>query len=110
MASPNPIVLSEDADADIDSILLWTQEHFGLRQAHAYNERIAATLETLAHDPLPPTSKARDDDVGAGFRTLHLGRRARHLVLYRVEDERVHVVRILHDSMELSRHLAREAR
>lgn len=99
------MVLSEDADSDIDSILLWTQEHFGTRQAHAYNERITATLEALALDPLPPTSKARDGDVGAGYRTVHLGRRARHLVLYRVEDERVLVVRVLYDGMELSRHL-----
>lgn len=105
MASPKPVVLSEDADADIDSILLWTQEHFGSRQAHAYNERIAATLAALSRDPLPPTSKARDGDVGVGFRTVHLGRRARHFVLYRAEDECVLIVRILHDSMDLSRHL-----
>jgi toxin ParE1/3/4 len=108
MAPPKPVILSEDADADIDSILLWTREQFGSRQASLYHDRIIDLLEGLASDPTPTSSKAREHDVGPGYRTAHLGRRARHLVLYRVEPERVLIVRILHDGMDVSRHLPSE--
>lgn len=108
MAPSKSLIVSDDADADIDSILLWTLENFGSRQANAYNERIAATLEILTSDPFPAISKNREQDIGPGYRSLHLGRRSRHLLLYRVEAERILIVRILHDSMELSRHLPRE--
>lgn len=47
-------------------------------------------------------------DIAPGIRTLHVarqGRKGRHLVMFRVAPERViEVLRLLHDSMDLSRH------
>jgi toxin ParE1/3/4 len=83
----------------------WTTENFGARQASAYAALIDAALDRLKDDPFAAPSKNRDDDIGAGFRTLHVARPGRHLLLYRVEGTRILIVRILHDSMELSRHL-----
>lgn len=100
--------LGEAAEGDFDGILIWTAENFGPRQAEAYAKLIGAALDALAHDPSAPPSKARDDDIGPGFRTLHLARPGRHFVLYRITGERVRVIRILHDSMELARHLPPE--
>lgn len=99
------IQIGGQAASDFTHILSWTEDKFGTRQAHAYGALLRSALQTLARDPLAPPSRTRDDDVGVGFRTLHLIRPGRHLLLYRVEAERILIVRILHDSMELSRHL-----
>ncbi|MGD9965645.1 MAG: type II toxin-antitoxin system RelE/ParE family toxin [Hyphomonadaceae bacterium] len=48
------------------------------------------------------------EEIGSGYRTIHLARPGRHLILYRVEGTAVLIVRILHDSMELSRHVPKE--
>lgn len=99
------VQLSGQAARDFSKILSWTEDNFGARQAHAYDALMRSTLRRLASDPLGGASKARDEDVGAGFRTLHVARPGRHLILYRVEEELVLVVGILHDSMDVSRHL-----
>jgi toxin ParE1/3/4 len=62
-------------------------------------------IKALSANPLISTSRVRDD-IGKGFRTLHVGRPGRHILLYRIEAKAtVLVVRIPHDSMEVSRHL-----
>jgi toxin ParE1/3/4 len=101
-----PVDLGELAEQDYDNILLWTAETFGARQAMAYGRLIEMAFGALMRDPLAPPSRSRNDDVGPGLRTLHLARPGRHLLLYSIGDERVRVLRILHDSMEISRHLS----
>jgi len=53
-------------------------------------------------------SRARDD-ISPGLRTLDVarrGRRGRHFLLYRATaDLEIEILRILHDAMELRRHL-----
>ncbi|MEG3146271.1 type II toxin-antitoxin system RelE/ParE family toxin [Sphingomonas sp. RT2P30] len=62
----------------------------------------------LAEGPDALTAKP-SDDIAPGLRILHtarFGRRARHMLLYRVGSSTViDVVRILHDAMELERHV-----
>ena len=101
------VVLTKDADADIDKIILWTEQHFGPHQAAKYHERIADGLEKLSRNPLGSPSKARDG-FGREYRSLHLGKRSRHILVFRIDGRRVVIVRILHDSMDLSRHLPEE--
>ena len=49
------------------------------------------------------------DEILPGLRALHVarhGRRGRHIILYRAGPEReIEIMRILHDGMELRRHL-----
>jgi toxin ParE1/3/4 len=102
--------LGEDAEHDLASISAWTAERFGARQAELYADAISRAIGEIAAHPLGGRSKARDQDIGAGYRTLHVaktGRRARHLCLYRCDEKNglIMIVRILHDSMDLSIHL-----
>lgn len=97
--------LGRRAIDDFTEILRWTEERFGARQSNAYEALLRATLAKLAADPLIQPSKQRDKEIGAGFRTLHVARPGRHLILYRIETDIVQVVRILHDRMDVSRHL-----
>src|SRR5438132_11374996 len=97
--------ISTTAERDIEGILRWTGEAFGSQQAQVYADLLAAALGRLLDGPEPPGSKARDE-ILLGLRTFHVGRPGRHFVLYRAPSLGViEVVRVLHDAMELERHL-----
>ncbi|RUI00809.1 type II toxin-antitoxin system RelE/ParE family toxin [Pseudomonas aeruginosa] len=110
--------ISHDAQADIVDILRFTHNRFGDAARRRYQALIGAALEAVATDPQQVGSISREE-LGAGLRSIHLiycrsmpkiGKviRPRHLVFYRVATDQVlEVVRVLHDSMELERHLAR---
>lgn len=96
------------AELDFASILVWTTENFGTRQARLYRQTILHAIGELANGPDIAGSKARDE-ILPGLRTLHIarhGRRGRHLLLYRVGQGRIiEIGRILHDQMDPQRHL-----
>jgi toxin ParE1/3/4 len=99
--------LGRQAEIDFTNILSWTTTTFGPRQAEIYQQRLIALFNALAEDPLQIASKARNE-IGDGLRTLHMAARrikGRHLLLYRVHETEVQVIRIPYDAMELSRHL-----
>ncbi len=102
------IRLSAEAEADIDEILGYTLETFGEAQADRYRSLLAEALGELSQRPDVPYSRNRDD-VRPGLRSLHIARRdnkGRHLILFRTADGQVvDVLRVLHDAMELKRHL-----
>jgi toxin ParE1/3/4 len=101
--------LSTEADRDFASIVEWTTRKFGRRQASIYQENIFAALERLRHGPNMPGAKMRND-IGPGLYMLHVARRGRpasHVLLYRPRTEqRIEILRILHTSMDISRHLS----
>lgn len=109
--------LSEAAQADIVDVLAWTHERFGEPARLRYESLIVAALRDVATSPERQGSIARPE-LGAGVRSWHLRlsrahvesgvavvRQPRHFVLYRVEPQLVEVGRVLHDAMELARHL-----
>ena len=69
---------------------------------------LIAVLTSLHDGPYLPDSAPRDE-IHPGLRSLHVarqGRRGRHFVLYRGNEVgSVDIVRILHDTMDLVRHL-----
>lgn len=103
--------LSAAAEADYREILRWTVTTFGAAQAKAYAETIASAFQALTAGPTTMGSKKRDD-IGENLWTLHVarnGRKGRHFVLFRVaasqKQDVIDVLRLLHDSMDLQRHL-----
>jgi toxin ParE1/3/4 len=100
--------LGAHAQRDLLSILHWTAENFGAGQATNYRTTILESIHELAVGPDVAGARKRDE-IGRGLYTLHVarhGRRGRHLLLYRVEGGRnIEIIRILHDSMDLRRHL-----
>ena len=96
------------ADQDIAEILFWTQENFSSEQADIYAATLTLALEDLVDGPDITGTKQRDD-ILPGIRLLHVarqGRRGRHIVVFRVvEAGSIDVLRILHDSMDLARHI-----
>ena len=96
------------AELDFANILKWTTENFDARQSRIYRDTLVLAIGELANGPDVAGSKARDE-IMPGLRTLHVarhGRRGRHFLLYRiVEESIVEIGRILHDQMDLQRHL-----
>jgi toxin ParE1/3/4 len=73
-----------------------------------YRDTLVRTISELANGPDLVGSKARDH-IMPGLRALHVarhGRRGRHFLLYRIaKGQIIEVGRILHDQMDLRRHL-----
>ncbi|TAL84390.1 MAG: type II toxin-antitoxin system RelE/ParE family toxin [Candidimonas sp.] len=103
--------LSASAEADYRQILLWTVENFGVLQARVYAETLMSNLKELSGGPEIIGVKGRPE-IGSEIRTLHVarnGRKGRHFIMFRVDSipgqNVIDVLRILHDSMDLERHL-----
>ena len=99
--------LGQQAEQDFVDILQWTVKTFGERQARTYSETIALAIEALEGGPDILGARARED-IQPGIRTLHVarqGRAGRHFVVFRSTGSDIDVLRLLHDSMDLPRHL-----
>ena len=111
--SPKPRIwelrLSSAAEADLDDIVFWTTDRFGETQARAYENILRKAILSLREGPSRAGSRSRPD-IGPRLNTLHTARlsnRARHFIFFeQVGDDRIEVVRILHDGMDFRRHLA----
>jgi toxin ParE1/3/4 len=102
------IRLGAAAEVDFANILKWTTENFGARQSRVYRETLVGAISELADGPDVAGSKARDE-IMPGIRTLHVarrGRRGRHFLMYRTAARStIEIMRILHDGMDLERHI-----
>jgi len=102
------IRLARQAEADMSDILQWTARHFGPAQAEHYAQTVIAAIEALGGGPDMAGVRMRSD-IAPNVRTLHVarhGRKGRHFVVFRVADAHaIEVLRVLHDSMDLARHI-----
>lgn len=105
------IRLAEAAGQDYQAILHWTVENFGRAQARTYAKTLNNALQDLAQGPSLTGVRPRED-IGPGIHTLHVarhGRKGRHFVVFRIvpspDTSIIEVLRLLHDSMDLPRHL-----
>ncbi len=109
MSSVWRVRLAEQAELDLLSITLWTVENFGTQQAEIYAQTLSLAIEAL-HDGPEVLGATVRDDLGLGVRALHVarqGRNGRHFVVFRTAPEQtIEVLRLLHDSMDLARHLS----
>ena len=109
--------LTGAAETDIVEILAWSQTQFGDAARRRYERLVVAGLLDVAADPLRPGSIARPE-LGDGVRSWHLHgsrerakgvdgivQRPRHFLIYRPLNGLVVIGRVLHDAMELERHL-----
>jgi toxin ParE1/3/4 len=112
------LIVAPRARSDIVTILAWTEESFGPQTATRYAKLIETAIEDIAADPERVGSVARVE-LAPDYRTYHLFhsrkragtrgkriRKPRHLLLYRVRGAGVvEIGRVLHDSMDLQRHV-----
>src|SRR4051812_5426703 len=101
--------LSASAELDFANILKWTSENFGPQQAEVYRHVLVEAIGELTEGPDVAGCKVRSE-IAKNLRTLHVarhGRRGSHFLMYRTDFRRtIEVVRILHERMDLQRHVA----
>ncbi|MFT4549777.1 MAG: toxin ParE1/3/4 [Verrucomicrobiales bacterium] len=91
--------LRPKAISDLEEIWEYTVEAWGEEQAERYVRLINKSFRQIADNP----SLGRSCDViREGYRKRGVGR---HVIFYRTIDGDVVVVRILHDRMDVGRHL-----
>ena len=107
--------LTHAAQADIVSILAWSHERFGEEARKRYETLIAAGIQDAATHG-DEVGRALRPELGEGVFSWHLARsrtrtpggrvhRPRHFLICRRDGDIVVVGRVLHDAMELRRHL-----
>jgi toxin ParE1/3/4 len=116
-------IVSPAADLDIESILDWKEERFGVQGRVRYEVLLARAILDVANDPQVYGSRDYPEFM-AETRTYHLKssrdhveaeagrvRHPRHILLYRIrEDGKLEVIRVLHERMDIARHLPDEYR
>ena len=91
--------LTPAAKRDLSSIWDLSEDCWDVRQAEKYLREIQAAVERIAED----SDRGRDrEDVRAGFRSYAIGS---HVVFYRQRGDHIEIVRILHQRMDVDRHL-----
>jgi toxin ParE1/3/4 len=91
--------LRPKAIADLEGIWDYTVDTWGEEQAELYVRMINESFQQIAVNP----SLGRFcDAIRDGYRKRGVGR---HVIFYRTVDGDVEVVRILHDRMDVDRHL-----
>ena len=92
-------LLSPRAAADVEEIWDYTKRRWDADQAERYNRVLQQGIEQIVGDP----RKGRScDQIRPGYRKYSVGS---HMIFYRVVDDNVEIVRILHQQMDFERHL-----
>ncbi|PTQ83155.1 toxin ParE1/3/4 [Nitrosospira multiformis] len=91
------LVFADLAQRDIDDILAYTLENWGMEQLEKYKIMLDTAFKKIEQHP----------DIGMsgllpGLRRLSAGS---HVIFYRVDDTSISVIRILHGRMDYFRHL-----
>jgi len=93
--------LTEDAQADLVNIRIYTTKEFGGQQTKSYMEKLRQGFKTLRQHP----------EIGYGIDHLKSGYRCfqieYHRVFYKFDNEVIAVVAVLHESQLPKRHLER---
>jgi toxin ParE1/3/4 len=108
MASKWKVRLSEAAQLDFDELYLWTLERFGADQADSYRRLVLDALISLEGGPTTVDVKSHAE-IPRHLKTFDVarkGKKGRHVIVFDASmSRRIQVLRILHDAMDLPRHL-----
>ncbi len=90
--------LTQLAASDLRSIGRYTQATWGREQRDRYLAKLDRSFHMLAQEP----QRGRACDViRAGYFKYHVGR---HLIFYRMAQDGIDIIRILHDRMDIESH------
>ena len=91
--------LSSKAAADLDRIHDYTILNFGLKQAQEYLSGLHERFKTLAENPMLGRSAS---DLSPGLRRSEY---QSHVAFYVQREKGIWIVRVLHQSMDVKRHV-----
>jgi toxin ParE1/3/4 len=89
------LILSPKAQQDVEDILRYTREQWGEKQGAVYHDKLVGALEAIRSSP---ASGHASNDLPDTHRVYPIGS---HVIVYRVKDDIIGVLRILHKRMSL---------
>jgi toxin ParE1/3/4 len=96
---PLPYVISKKAIADLEQIWLYTVEKWSVVQADRYYNLIFDEINFIC----------KNNNAGKSMENVRKGYRASkvksHLIFYRVQNNTIEVIRILHERMDIENRL-----
>lgn len=95
---PQKYVLSPMAEADLEDIWIYTAREWSVDQAETYTNDIINMFEDIAAG----RRYGRPVSVRAGYLKMLVGR---HAIYFQAPGEVIAIIRILHQSMDVERHL-----
>lgn len=98
------VVLYPQADEAIAEILAYTNQQYGFQQAENYAGDIKKAFSHLCE--FPYTGKPHPM-IAREMRTYMIGK---HIIIYRIVDEALHVITLLHQSMDIATRIEKLAR
>ena len=111
-----PLHRSSKAIDDINACLEWSLDKFGRLATERYAELLSVSLEEICNDPFTIGSEPFPE-MGE-IRLIHtkhfrklapvvglIVKNPRHFLVYQELDNKIFLVRILHDNMELEKHV-----
>ena len=93
------VVLSPKAKSDLSGIWDYTLEEWGVDQAEKYVRELWGDMQKQAFDH---SFSIDIGDVRSGFRKVRSGS---HVIFFKLLDDGIDVIRILHQRMDFDRHL-----
>jgi len=90
--------LSQDADDDLVSIFDYTSEQFGNEQAIKYLTLLDDVFQNLCNNPFSGRNR---NEIAEGIRSIVY---VSHIVFYKLIEEKILIVRVLHSSRDVSRY------
>jgi toxin ParE1/3/4 len=94
-----PYVISKKAIADLEEIWLYTADKWPIVQADRYYNLI---FDEIAFICKSPETGKQMDDIRKNYRAAKV---KSHLIFFKVENEIVQIVRILHERMDIKSRL-----
>ena len=92
-------ILSEIADKDLEDIFDYTFDEFGFDQAEKYLLEIEEIFQNLI---INPQIEKKRDEIKQG---LYSFPKDNHIIFYRILDNHIRIVRVLHGSRDISKYL-----
>ncbi len=93
-------ILSPTAQNRLKEIKAYSLENFGKRQTTIYLKKLHETMQDLANEPSKGLERA---DIKKGYYCKFV---ASHTIYYRISDTDIGIIDILHQSMEVKRHIS----
>jgi toxin ParE1/3/4 len=93
------LIITQSARDDLENIAQYTFQNFGALQVNRYMTALFNSLDKLT--TLPTIGRARSD-LPDGYQMHAVGK---HIIIYHVHHSQLIVMRILHERMDILRHL-----
>lgn len=110
MTAPWTVRLVAVSERDFQETIKRSAQDFGPLQAQVYAQTLGLAIDALRKNGPDTMGVKERSEIGPGIFTLHAAgrkRKASHFLVFRVLEIRtIEILRILHDRMDLVRHIS----